>query len=349
MAITLSKIAAKITEETGLQTQVLGDPNYAVHGISTLLKATSQQISFLANPKYKKYLNDTKAGAVIVAKAQSDDYDGHRIVMDNPYAGFAITAQLLDSTPAQVDGIHPTATIATDVEIGENVKIGAQAVIESAVKLGNNVVIGAGCYVGQGTMLGSRTQLMPNVTIYHQVTIGSDCTIHSASVIGADGFGYAPLQMEGNQHWLKIPQVGGVIIGHHTEIGASTTIDRGAIDDTIIGCHAIIDNQIQIGHNVEIGDYTAIAAGTMIAGSTKIGNNVTIGGVCAISGHLTICDKAFITGRAFIMKDIKEPGVYSSGMPATTNKEWRNNTARYRKLTELFDRVKQLEKSSNQE
>ncbi|MDC2888420.1 UDP-3-O-(3-hydroxymyristoyl)glucosamine N-acyltransferase [Psychrosphaera algicola] len=347
MAITLKQLAAEITNQTGLETEVIGDSNYAVTSIATLQNATKLQISFLANAKYKKYLAETQAGAVILSKAQRDDFAGNRIVMDNPYAGFAITAQVLDSTPLQSDGIHQTATVDPTAKLGLNVKIGANAVIAAHVVLGDDVVIGAGCYVGQGTMLGCRTQLMPNVTVYHTVKIGSDCTVHAGTVLGADGFGYAPLNVEGNQHWLKIPQVGRVVIGDHTEIGASTTIDRGAIEDTIIGCHVIIDNQIQIGHNVEIGDFTAIAAGTMIAGSTKIGKNVTIGGVCAISGHLTICDRTFITGRAFIMKDINEPSVYSSGMPATTNKEWRNNTARYRKLTELFDRVKKLEKSSD--
>lgn len=349
MAITLKQLAAEITSHTGLATEIVGDSNYSVTGIATLQNACNLQISFLANAKYKKYLTETLAGAVILSKAQRDDFTGNRIVMDNPYAGFAITAQILDSTPVQNEGIHQSAIVDPTAKIGANVKIGANAVVSAEVVLADNVVIGAGSYVGQGTMLGARSQLMPNVTVYHSVIIGSDCTVHAGTVLGADGFGYAPLSVEGDQHWLKIPQVGRVVIGNNTEIGASTTIDRGAIEDTIIGCHVIIDNQIQIGHNVEIGDYTAIAAGTMIAGSTKIGKNVTIGGVCAISGHLTICDRTFITGRAFIMKDINEPGVYSSGMPATTNKEWRNNTARYRKLTELFDRVKKLEKSSDQE
>jgi UDP-3-O-[3-hydroxymyristoyl] glucosamine N-acyltransferase len=217
-------------------------------------------------------------------------------------------------------------------------------VVESGALVGDNVQIGAVSYVVQGTIVRSGSRLWPNVTLYHGVELGHNCTVHSQSVIGADGFGYAPQKIEGNQHWLKIPQLGGVVVGDNTEIGASTTIDRGAIEDTKIGKGVIIDNQIQIGHNVEIGDYTAIAAATNIAGSTKIGSNVTIGGCCAIAGHLTICDNAFITGRTFVMKDISEPNVYSSGMPAATNKEWRNNTARYRKLTELFDRVKMLEK-----
>lgn len=349
MTISLKQLAERITQQTGIATEVVGDDAYQIDGIATLSQAKENQISFLANAKYKKYLAETAAGAVILAPQQASAFSGHRIVMENPYAGFAITAQALDTTPIQSDGIHPSATVSSSAKLGENVKVGANAVIEADAILADGVVIGAGSYVGQGTMLGLHSELKPNVTVYHGITIGKHCTIHSGSVIGADGFGYAPHAIEGNQHWLKIPQIGGVKVGDHTEIGASTTIDRGAIEDTQIGSHVIIDNQIQIGHNVVVGDYTAIAAGTMIAGSTHIGKNVTIGGVCAISGHLSICDKAFITGRAFVMKDIKEPGVYSSGMPATTNKEWRNNTARYRKLTELFDRVKKLEQSSNQD
>lgn len=344
MPYPLSQLAQLITEKTGLEVNLVGSPDTQIHKIATITSATNVDITFLANPKYKKQLNECDAGAIIIAPNEAQAWSGAALVMENPYAGFAIAAQLLDDTPKQESGIHVKAVVANDAKIATSASIAANAVIESNVVIEEGVQIGAGCYVGQGTIVGAGTRLWPNVTVYHGVDIGQNCTIHSNSVIGADGFGYAPQQIEGNQHWHKIPQLGGVKIGDNTEVGSSTTIDRGAIENTIIGKGVIIDNQIQIGHNVEIGDYTAIAAGTMIAGSTSIGRNVTIGGVCAIAGHLNIVDKAFITGRAFVMKDIKEPGVYSSGMPATTNKEWRANTARYRKLTELFDRVKQLEK-----
>ncbi|NVK24247.1 MAG: UDP-3-O-(3-hydroxymyristoyl)glucosamine N-acyltransferase [Gammaproteobacteria bacterium] len=343
---TLQQLADKITERTGIETKLIGDGSVSIDKISTIAKAGTQQITFLANSKYKKHLAECQATAVILDESDMDAWSGAAITMKNPYAGFAIVAQLLDTTPAQEKNVHHSAVVAADVKLPESVAIGANTVIESGVEIGENVQIGAGCYLGQGTIVGAETRLWPNVTIYHDVKIGTQCVIHAGSVVGADGFGYAPQQIEGDQHWIKIPQVGGVVIGDNTEIGASTTIDRGAIDDTIIGRGVIIDNQIQLGHNVMVGDYTAIAAGTMVAGSTVIGANVTIGGACAIAGHLSIADKAFITGRTLVIKDIKEAGVYSSGMPAATNKEWRNNTARYRKLTELFDRVKQLEQTS---
>lgn len=343
---TLQQLADKITSSTGIETKVIGDASIQVNKIATISNAKTQQITFLANPKYKKHLSDCNASAVILAETELDAWQGAAITMKNPYVGFAIVAQMLDDTPSQEKLIHPTAVIADNVEVPDGVAIGANCVIERDVQLNENVQIGAGCYIGQGTILGAETRLWPNVTLYHGVTIGQKCAIHSNTVIGADGFGYAPQPIDGDQHWIKIPQMGGVIIGDNTEIGASTTIDRGALEDTIVGKGVIIDNQIQLGHNVEIGDYSAVAAGTMIAGSTTIGSNVTIGGACAIAGHLNIANKAFITGRTLVIKDINDPGVYSSGMPAATNKEWRNNTARYRKLTELFDRVKQLEKKS---
>lgn len=341
--ITLEQLAAKITEATQIDVRIQGDSQFAVEKIATIESATDSQISFLANSKYKKHLETCNAGAMIISDNDVDAWQQNALVMKNPYAGFAIAAQVLDTTPAQADGIHASASVSPQSSIGKNVKVGANAVIEAGAVLEDNSEIGAGCFIGQGTIVGSGSQLWPNVTIYHGVTLGQQCVIHSNTVIGADGFGYAPHQVDGNQHWLKIPQLGGVTIGDFTQIGASTTIDRGAIEDTKIGSHVILDNQIQLGHNVEIGSYTAIAAATNIAGSTKVGENVTIGGACAINGHITICDRAFITGRTFVMNSIKEPGVYSSGMPASSNKDWRNNTARYRKLTELFNRVKKLE------
>ena len=343
MSYQLEQLAVLITDKSGLDVKVIGDGSISIDKISTIEQAKQNNVTFLANAKYKKHLLDCSAGAVILAESELDAWQGSALVMSNPYVGFAVVAQILDETPQQAMNIHPSAVVSPLAKVAENCSIAANAVIEDHAVIAEGVQIGAGCFVGQGTILGSNSRVWPNTTIYHGVTLGKNCIVHSNSVIGADGFGYAPQSIDGDQHWIKIPQLGGVSIGDNTEIGASTTIDRGAIDNTIIGQGVIIDNQIQIGHNVVIGDYTAIAAGTMIAGSTKIGRNVTIGGVCAITGHLTIVDKAFITGRSFVMKDIKEVGVYSSGMPATTNKEWRNNTARYRKLTELFDRVKKLE------
>lgn len=345
MAYTLSELAKTITEKTGEEVQVVGDETTQVVKIATLESASASTITFLANPKYKKHLESCQASAVILGKDALESWQGSALVMANPYLGFAIVAQTLDTTPKQATGVHPSAVIAQDVTIPSSASIAANVVIESGAKIGDNVQIGAGCFIGQGTILGNNCKLWPNVTLYHGVTLGNDCAVHSQTVIGADGFGYAPQKVEGNQHWHKIPQLGGVVIGDGTEIGASTTIDRGAIEDTVIGKGVIIDNQIQIAHNVQVGDYTVIAGSTGIAGSTKIGSNVTIGGNCSIAGHLNIADGAFLTGRTFVIADIKEAGIYSSGMPAATNKEWRNNTARYRKLTDLFSRVKRIEKT----
>ena len=349
MAYSLAELAEKLTESTGETVEIKGQPSVKVNRIATLDNAQNDAITFLANPKYKQHLAQSSAGAIILSADALDEWQGNALVMANPYLGFAIVAQLLDVTPQQVCEIHPSAVVASGVTIPSSSSIAANVVIEKDAKIGENVQIGAGCYIGQGTIVSDGSRLWPNVTVYHGVTLGANCVIHAQSVIGADGFGYAPQKISGDQHWHKIPQIGGVVVGEGTEIGASTTIDRGAIEDTIIGKGVIIDNQIQIGHNVVIGDHTAIAASTAIAGSTKIGNNATIGGHCSIAGHLNISDNAFITGRTFVIADIKEPGVYSSGMPASTNKEWRNNTARYRKLTELFNRVKRIEKQLDSE
>jgi UDP-3-O-[3-hydroxymyristoyl] glucosamine N-acyltransferase len=262
------------------------------------------------------------------------------LVVKDPYVGFARVAQLLDSTPQPALDIHPTAIIAADVQLGQNVAIGPHAVIESGVVLGDGVAIGPGCFVGKNSRLGKGSRLWANVTIYHNVEIGDACLIQSGTVIGADGFGYANERGE----WIKIPQVGKVILGNRVEIGASTTIDRGAIDDTIIADNVIIDNQCQIAHNVEIGYGTAIAGGTVIAGSAKIGKYCIIGGAAVINGHIQVCDQATITGMSMVMRSISEPGIYSSGVPAQSNKEWRKMAARVLHIDEMHKRLNQLEK-----
>lgn len=346
MSHTLRQLADHIEQHAGLAVTILGDEEFVISKLSTIESAGNTDITFLANKKYKKHLEGCKAGCVILSEDSTDSWQGNALVLANPYVGFALVAQLLDTTPAPATNIHPSAVIHESAKLGANVAIGPNAVIEQDVVLHDDVQIGAGTVIGQGTIVGAGTRTWSNVSIYHNVTIGAQCLIQANTVIGSDGFGYAPLNKDGDQHWIKIPQIGGVTIGDGVEIGASTSIDRGAINDTVIGNGVILDNQIQIGHNVEIGDFSVVAGATAIAGSTKIGRNVTIGGCCSIVGHITICDRAFITGRAFVINDIKEPGVYSSGMPATTNKEWRKNTARYKKLDDLFGRVKELEKQA---
>ncbi len=334
MAWTLSQLA----EHIGATVQ--GDADISVSEIATLAGAGNGQISFLSNSKYRTQLANTQASAVIVSADDAEYCPTAALICEDPYVGFARIAQLLDTTPAAAHAVHPSAIIDDSVSLGDNVAIGANAVVEAGVSLGDNVQIGPGCVIGRNVTVGANTKIWANVTLYHEVVIGDDCLIQAGAVIGADGFGYA--NDKGN--WVKIPQLGSVIIGNNVEIGASTTIDRGAIDDTQIGDGVILDNQIQIAHNVVIGAHTAIAGCTVVAGSVRIGSHCTIGGMVAINGHLEICDKAFITGMSMVIKDIKEPGAYSSGMPAVTNREWRKNAVAMRNLDSFNQRLKALEK-----
>ena len=341
-AISLIQLAQSIGAQlhlSGADTQ-----DTLISGLSTLVKAGKGQISFLSNSKYRNQLQDTTAQAVILHSNELPHCQCTALVMNNPYVGFAKAAQLLDTTPLPAHEISPHAVIGEDVELGENVRIGANAVIESGVKLANNVVIGAGCFVGKNVQLGTNTKLWANVTIYHDVIIGTDCLVQANTVIGSDGFGYA----NDNGSWIKIPQLGSVIIGSRVEIGASTTIDRGALDNTILADGVIIDNQCQIAHNVEIGENTAMAACSVIAGSTVIGKNCSMAGLVGINGHISICDNVVFTGMSMVTKSISESGVYSSGIPASANREWRKNMVALRNITSLNQRVKALEKNQQQ-
>lgn len=334
MSVTLGQLA------TLLGAELHGDASIEVSRVANLETAGSGEISFLSDSKYQSFLAQTAASAVLVKAADLSVCQTNALVVKDPYVGFARVAQLLDSTPQPAVDIHPTAVIAADVQLGQSVAIGPHAVIESGVVLGDDVAIGPGCFVGKNSRLGKGSRLWANVTIYHNVEIGDACLIQSGTVIGADGFGYANERGE----WIKIPQVGKVILGNRVEIGASTTIDRGAIDDTIIADNVIIDNQCQIAHNVEVGYGTAIAGGTVIAGSTKIGKYCIIGGAAVINGHIQVCDQATITGMAMVMRSISEPGIYSSGVPAQSNKEWRKMAARVLHIDEMHKRLNQLEK-----
>jgi UDP-3-O-[3-hydroxymyristoyl] glucosamine N-acyltransferase len=341
-AISLFQLAHKIGAQLHLSDVDTQDT--IINGLSTLVKAGTGQISFLSNSKYRSQLQDTKAQAVILHPDELSHCSCSALVMRNPYVGFAKAAQLLDTTPQPAHEISPHAVIGGNVEVGKNVKIGANAVIEAGVKLGDNVVIGPGCFVGKNAQLGANTKLWANVTIYHNVIMGTDCLVQANTVIGSDGFGYA----NDNGQWLKIPQLGSVVIGNGVEIGASTTIDRGALDNTILADGVIIDNQCQIAHNVEIGENTAMAACSVIAGSTVIGKNCSMAGLVGINGHISICDNVIFTGMSMVTKSISEPGVYSSGIPASANREWRKNMVALRNITSLNQRIKALEKSQQQ-
>lgn len=333
MSYTLKQLADKI------DAVVHGDENYLIDSLATLSTANAQQISFLANKKYNQQLSSTKAGAVIISSQSLSDCQTNALVMDNPYLGYALTAQLLDTTPKPAQNIHPSAQIASDVSLGKNVAIGANAVIEQGVVIADNAIIGAGCFIGEQAIIGEQSKLWANVSIYHRVKIGRNCLIQANTVIGSDGFGYANEKGQ----WLKIPQLGTVIIGDNVEIGASTTIDRGALENTVIKDGVILDNQIQIAHNVVIGENTAMAACSVIAGSTTIGKNCVIAGLVGINGHIEVGDGIVFTGMTMVTKNIRESGVYSSGMPCQTNKEWNKGNARIRKLESILARMKSAE------
>lgn len=341
-AISLIQLAQSIGAElhlAGTDTQ-----DTLISGLSTLVKAGTGQVSFLSNKKYRSQLQSTLAQAVILHPDELPHCSRSALVMSNPYVGFAKAAQLLDTTPKPAHEISPYAVIGENVKLGKDVKIGANAVIEAGAILGDNVIIGPGCFIGKSAQLGANTKLWANVSIYHDVIIGTDCLVQANSVIGSDGFGYA----NENGRWIKIPQLGSVIIGNRVEIGASTTIDRGALDNTILADGVIIDNQCQIAHNVEIGENTAMAACSVIAGSTVIGKNCSMAGLVGINGHISICDNVVFTGMSMVTKSISEPGVYSSGIPAEANRDWRKNMVALRNITSLNQRVKTLEKNQQQ-
>jgi UDP-3-O-[3-hydroxymyristoyl] glucosamine N-acyltransferase len=325
-----------------LNAELVGDADKTITGISPLTSASSEHLSFLANPKYIRDLRGTTAGAVILSRKNLSNCPCDALVMDDPYWGYARVSRLFRVTDRE-SGVHPAAIIADSAVIPASASIAAGVIIEAGVVLGADVTVGPGCVLGQNVLLGDGCHLHANVTLYHGVKIGARSVIHSGSVIGSDGFGYAP--HEGS--WEKIEQLGSVRIGNSVEIGANTTIDRGALEDTIIGNCVIIDNQIQIGHNVIIGEGTAIAASTAIAGSTKIGRYCTIAGAVAIAGHLKIADNVHVKGMSMVSKNISKAGVYASGTGGVLeNSQWQKNAARFRKLNELAKRVENLEKAT---
>ncbi|MBV7316249.1 UDP-3-O-(3-hydroxymyristoyl)glucosamine N-acyltransferase [Shewanella sp. NIFS-20-20] len=327
-----------------LSAQVQGDGSVAINAVATLEQAGPGQLSFLSNSKYRSQLTQCQASAVLLRADDAHEYSGNALIVNDPYVGFAKVAQLLDTTPPAAVGIHPSAVIDASAMLGEGVSIGANAVIAAGVILGDRVQIGAGCVIGQDVIIGSGSRLWANVSVYHDVHMGRDCIIHSGAVIGSDGFGYANQKGQ----WLKIPQTGGVRIGDQVEIGAGTTIDRGALSHTEIHDGVIIDNQVQIAHNDIIGAHTAIAGSTTIAGSVTIGKYCIIGGNSAVAGHLSICDGVHVSGSTNITNSVKQPGLLSSATVAMDNKLWRRNTVRFRQLDELFQRVKTLEKASKE-
>ncbi|OZI14310.1 UDP-3-O-(3-hydroxymyristoyl)glucosamine N-acyltransferase [Sodalis-like symbiont of Philaenus spumarius] len=323
-----------------LDAQLHGDGDIVITGIASIGSAQAGQITFLSDSRFREKLSSCQASAVVLTPYSLPFFTGAALVVSNPYLTYARMAQLMDTTPKPAEDISAGAVIAPDAILGQRVAVGANVVIESGVVLGNDVIIGPGCFVGKNTRIGAGTRLWANVTVYHDIFIGERCLIQSGTVIGADGFGYA----NDRGTWIKIPQLGRVIIGDRVEIGACTTIDRGALDDTRIGNGVIIDNQCQIAHNVVIGDNTAVAGGVIMAGSLTIGRYCMIGGASVINGHMAICDKVTVTGMGMVMRPITEPGVYSSGIPLQPNKEWRKTAALVMNISEMGKRMKAIER-----
>ena len=305
-------------------------------------KATSHQLTFISNVKFRELLPQSQAGILVVSEADVAfcAESSNLLIVPDPYVAYALLAQYMDSTPKAAEQIAQSAVISTKAKLGKNVSVGANAVIEDGAEIGDEAIIGAGCFIGKNAKIGAKTQLWANVTIYHEVQIGSGCLIQSNAVIGSDGFGYA----NDRGRWIKIPQTGTVIIGNNVEIGACTCIDRGALDATVIEDNVIIDNLCQIAHNVYIGTGTAVAGGVIMAGSLKVGRYCLIGGASVINGHMEICDKVTVTGMGMVMRPITEPGIYSSGIPLQPNKEWRKTAALTLDIDKINKRLKAVEK-----
>ena len=322
---------------------VVGDGECLIEGVQTLQEAKKGTISFLANPAYEKFLENTNASAVILSEGSADKCPSNSLVVQNPYLAYAKLSHYFNYELSDVNGIHSSAVVHDLADVDSSASIAANAVIEKGALIAANVVIGAGCFVGENSVISQDTRLFANVSVYHGVMIGQRCIIHSGAVIGADGFGIAPSP----DGWSKIAQIGGVVVGDDVEIGANTTIDRGALDNTEIKNGVKLDNQIQIAHNVIVGENSAIAACTGIAGSTRVGKNCIFGGGSGIAGHLDIADHVHLTGMTLVSKSIKNPGVYSSGTAVEPNSTWRKNAVRFRQLDNIANRIKKLEKDAN--
>lgn len=323
-----------------LGAELRGEGDLEVSGLATLQDAGPQHLSFLANPQYRRYLENTQAGAVLLKPADARDYLGNALVIADPYVAYARVSHLFETRPAAVSGIHPSAVIAEDAWVDPSATVGAGAVIESGASIGPRVVVGAQCYVGARACIEEDGRLAPRVSIGHDVRIGKRVVIQAGAVIGSEGFGFANAQGV----WQKIAQIGAVQIGDDVEIGANTTIDRGALSDTVIGNGVKLDNQIQIAHNVRVGDHTAMAACVGISGSTHIGSHCMIAGGVGMVGHIEVCDRVFVTGMTMVTRSITEPGTYSSGTAMQTAADWKKSAARIRRLDEMARRLAYLEK-----
>jgi UDP-3-O-[3-hydroxymyristoyl] glucosamine N-acyltransferase len=314
----------------------------SVGAVNTLLRAGPTDIAFYADRRHADDLAATRAGTVILAPRDADAFTGLAWLHDNPHLCFAHVAALLH-TPPLIAGIHATASIAKGANISASAQVGALAIIEAGSEIGPGCVIGAGAYVGRNARIGAGTVLHPRASVMHDCVIGERCVLHPGAVVGSEGFGFA----RDGAAWVRVPQLGRVLIGDDVEVGANTTVDRGALDDTVIERGVKLDNLIQIAHNVRIGEHTAMAAMVGVSGSTTIGARCTFGGQAGVAGHLDITDDVHVTGTSLISGDIRQAGVYSSAISAGEAAVWRRNAARLRNLDELAARLKKLESDTH--
>ncbi len=336
MPLTLAELAERLGAE------LQGDGDITVSGVATLQQAEAGQLSFLANPRYRRYLAGTRAAAVILAEADARFSPVPVLVTPNPYAGYALAASLLHPRQPIKPGIHPSAAINASAQVDKSARIDAFCVIRAGARIGPRVHIGSGSVIGENVTIDEDSRLVARVTVLARARLGKRVLLHPGVVIGSDGFGMAAIE----GRWQKVPQLGSVRIADDVEIGANTTVDRGALDDTVIETGVKIDNQVQIAHNVFIGAHTAIAACVGISGSSRIGSHCTLAGGVGVVGHIEIADHVHITGMSMVTRSIREPGTWSAGTPLMQNPQWRRNAVLMKKLDSLNKRVRALEKSS---
>lgn len=334
MSYRLEELAA----EVGARIQ--GDPARPIEAVATLSGARPGEITFLANSRYRGQLQTTRASAVILGEADAEHCPLDALVVDNPYLAYARIAALFVPARLAPAGVHPTAVVDPQAQVDAEANIGPHCSVGPGVAIAAGAVLGPGCVIERDARIGEQSVLVANVSVYANSRIGRRALIHAGAVIGSDGFGFA----NEDGVWVKVPQLGGVRIGDDVEIGANTSIDRGAIEDTVIGDGVKLDNQIQIAHNVCIGEHTAMAGCVGIAGSTTIGKHCAIGGGAGILGHLEIVDGVTITATSLVTKSVKQPGVYSSGTPLEPSERWHKNFARFKQLDEMARRLRALEK-----
>ena len=334
--LTLGEIASRF----GLELR--GDAATPIRGVATLADAGPGRLGFLANPRYKAQLASTRADAIVLRAADADAFAGASLIAPDPYVAFARIASLYERAPAASPGVHASAIVGEGARIAASASIGPHCVVDGEAEIGEGAMLGPHCIVGRGCTVGAQSRLVARVTLVQDVRLGKRVLIHPGAVVGADGFGIAFAK----DHWEKVPQLGGVVIGDDCEIGANTTIDRGALGDTVLEEDVRLDNQIQIAHNVFVGAHTAMAGCAAVAGSARIGRYCLIGGAAGILGHLEIADRVTVTAMSLVTHSLREPGEYSSGTPIQDNRHWRRNAARFKHLDDFVRRFDAARKES---